>query len=531
MDNENRSDIPQEENWLDNILEPQEFNEELGPDEHAISSAGLTHPAEAQLPQTPEDAGAALWQDEPQEVPMQDELQEPEEFAEEAPELEDAAPAEEEIYSDEPCQEAEPYCEPEPFQEIIPEGQGRDEEPEYCEEPEETVSPARKRRPYRKKGYGLFGIPHLIATAIWLLIILAIGVSLGRMIWVCAADMLAFGREDKVVTFTITSTDNLDTIAENLKEAGLIRYPELFKTFVGLKDAEEEISSGTFTLNTLYDYNALVNSLSPNAEGREIVKVVIPEGYTCAQIFALLEENNVCTTAELEEYAANGELSEYWFLEGVTRGDKYCLEGYLFPDTYEFYTNDDPRNALEKLLDGFDSRFTDKMKENMVAMNDKYCQMMAEKGYDEAYIASHQLTIREIVIIASMIEKETAGASDSYRIGAVIYNRLTSPEYLYLNIDATIVYALGGKTDPLTLDDLQIDSPYNTYIYEGLPAGPISNPGRQSLYAALEPYPDTMEADYYSFYYYAYDPDAGEHHYSSTYEEHEAFLATIDSYE
>lgn len=538
MDNEKRSDIPQEENWLDDILEPQEFNEELGPDEHAISSAGLTHPADAQLEQIMEETNSAGWQEVPEAMedsPAEEELEaeapaaveggEPDPDSESYDEgYAEEAPAEDPVYFEEPAPQEQVYVdEPEVYGE---EPEVNDEEPE-----EAPAAPARKRRPHRKKGYGLFGIPHLIATVIWLLIILAIGVSLGRMIWVCAADMLAFGREDQEVVFTITSTDDLDTIAENLKEAGLIRYPELFKMFVDLKDAEEEISSGTFKLNTLYDYNALVNSLSPYAEGREIVEVVIPEGYTCAQIFSLLEENNVCTVAELEEYAANGELSEYWFLEGVERGDKYCLEGYLFPDTYEFYTNDDPQNALEKLLDGFDSRFTDKMKENLIAMNDKYCQMMAEKGYSEEYIASHQLTIREIVIIASMVEKETAGASDSYRIAAVIYNRLTNPEYLYLNIDATIVYALGGKTDPLTLEDLQLDSPYNTYIYEGLPAGPISNPGRQSLYAALEPYPDTMEADYYSFYYYAYDPEAGEHHYSTTYEEHEAFLATIESYD
>lgn len=511
MDNEKYPDNPREENWLDEILEPQEFDEELGPDEHAVSSAGLTHPADAEVDRIIEETRDAAWSDETPEPsnPPDAEAYFPEPPEEEVP-TEDGAPF---FPEDVPAEEA---------------GFSGQEVPEDA--PEEEPTPARKRRPHRKKGYGLLGIPHLAATVIWLLLILAVGVSLGRTIWVCAADMLAFGREKNEVVFTVRTTDDLDTIAENLKEAGLIRYPELFKMFVGLKHAEDEITSGTFTLNTMYDYNALVNSLSPDGD-REIVKVVIPEGYTCSQIFALLEENEVCTVAELEDYAANGELGEYWFLEGVGRGDKYCLEGYLFPDTYEFYTNSEPRAALEKLLDGFDSRFTEKMKENLVTMSAKFSQMMLEKGYDEEYIASHQLTIREIVIIASMIEKESAGASDSYRIAAVIYNRLTNPEYLYLNIDATIVYALGGKTDPLTLEDLQIDSPYNTYIYAGLPAGPISNPGRQSLYAALEPYPDTMEADYYSFYYYALDPETGEHHFSSTYEEHEAFLATIDSYD
>lgn len=390
---------------------------------------------------------------------------------------------------------------------------------------EEEVKPTRKRRPRRKDGYGLLGIPHLIATVIWLAIIVAIGVSLGRILWVCAADVLAFGREDKTVTVEITYEDDIDSIAEKLKDKGLIRYPRLFKLYADLAVDEGEISTGVFQLNTLYDYHALVNEMSAYADGRQEIEVIIPEGYTCAQIFALLEEEGVCSAAALEEYAANGELNEYWFLEGLERGDKYCLEGYLFPDTYFFYTNDEPRNAIEKLLDGFDYRFTDKMKENLTAANEHFTQMMAERGYDEEYIAAHALDIHDVITIASMVEKETAGGSDSNKIASVIYNRLTNPEFLYLNIDATIVYALGGKTDPLTTEDLQIDSPYNTYTEPGLPAGPIANPGRHSIYAALEPF---AEEDYYSYYYYAYDPDAGTHHYSETYEDHEWFLSTLD---
>jgi len=381
-----------------------------------------------------------------------------------------------------------------------------------------------KRRPHAKRGYGLLGIPHLIATGIWLAIILGIGVSLGRIVWVCAADILAFGREEQIVQVEITASDNIDTIAEKLKQAGAIRYPQVFKFYAGLAVDEGEISTGTFTLNTLYDYHALVNAMSPYAEGREEIKVTIPEGYTCAQIFALLEEKRVCTVAELEEYAANGELGEYWFLEGVPRGDKYCLEGYLFPDTYNFYTNDTPQHALEKLLDGFDYRFTDKMIESIDAINQEYTRLMTKNGYSAEHIEANQLTIRDIVTIASMVEKETAGGSDSYMIASVIYNRLSSPDYPYLNIDATIVYALGGKSDPLTYADLQVDSPYNTYTEPGLPIGPISNPGRDSLYAALEPYAET---DYYKYYYYVFDPSAGVHLYSETYEEHERKIAQL----
>lgn len=506
MDHQNKPEQSGEEGWLDSVLPPQQFSEEIGPDETAVYAAGLIHPNDAELEriveETKDEMAAEGYPDSGEINPaaFYDDA-----FIGQVPGPDAAYPAED--YTG----EANP-------EEAYPED-------EYYEEEE---APVRKRRPGRRPGYGFFGIPHLLVTLVWLAIIVAIGVSLGRIAWICAADMLAFGREDKTVVFEVTTDDTLDTVAENLKEAGLIRYPSIFKFFVGLKNAEDEISPGTFTLNTLYDYNALVNSMSPYAEGRETISLTIPEGYTCAQIFALLEEKNVCSTAELEAYSIDGELDEYWFLADVERGSKYCLEGFLFPDTYEFYTNDTPRHVLEKLLDGFDYRFTDKMKENMVLVQEKLDTLLRNNGYDEAYIASHHFTVRDFITVASMVEKETAGGSDSNKIASVIYNRLTNPEFPYLNIDATIVYALGGKTDPLTLDDLQIDSPYNTYTEPGLPAGPIANPGRHSIYAALEPYADEA---YYTYYYYAFDPEEGVHHYSTTLEEHEQFLDTIDSYD
>ena len=493
MNNHNNPDIPQDDQWMDDILPPQENGGEIGPDETAIYSAGLTHPRDAKVDQILDEVNSVEW--------AQDEAM----MAESLAIIEEDPYPQEVIYEDAP--------------------DGYEDTEDYEEEP----APKKKRRPRRKNGYGLLGIPHLIATVIWLVIIVAIGVSLGRVAWLCAADLLAFGREEQEVTFTVTDQDTIETISENLKDAGLIRYPQLFRFYAKLTDAEEEISTGTFQLNTLYDYHALVNSMNADAYGREEVEVVIPEGYSCAQIFALLEENGVCTVAELEAYAANGELNDYWFLEGVERGHKYCLEGFLFPDTYRFYTNDDPENAIDKLLAGFDYRFTDKMKDNIAAISDTVANMMLAKGYDEAYVEEHRLTIQDIITVASMVEKETAGGNDSYKVAAVIYNRLSSPEFPFLEIDATVVYALGGKTDPLTYDDLAIDSPYNTYMYEGLPAGPISNPGRSSIYAALEPYPETESGESYaSYYFYVYDPDAGEHIYAETYEEH---LWNIESVE
>jgi len=152
-------------------------------------------------------------------------------------------------------------------------------------------------------------------------------------------------------------------------------------------------------------------------------------------------------------------------------------------------------------------------------LNDQLAEKLAANGYDEAYIASHKMTVHDVVNIASMIEKESAGSGESDLIASVIYNRLCSPDFSYLNIDATVQYALGEHKDRLTYKDLEIDSPYNTYKVAGLPAGPIANPGISSLRAALQP----EETDYY---YYALDTD-GTHYFTRTLEEHNAFLASL----
>lgn len=381
--------------------------------------------------------------------------------------------------------------------------------------------PTRKGRPKRRKGYGLLGIPHLLATAVWLLLIVAIGVSLGRMLWVCAADVLAFGREEKIVTVSVTTDDTMETIAAKLQKAGLVRYPELFLLYADLTDAEEKITTGSFTLNTVYDYHALVNQMSPRSGNRVVIEdVLIPEGYSCRQIFALLESKGICKAADLEAWAASGELDDYWFLEGVQRGDKYCLEGFLFPDTYDFYENSTPKQALEKMLDGFDYRFSEELYATLPALNEHISEMMRKNGKDEAYIAENQLDLRKLITVASLIEEETSSPKESYTIASVIYNRLYNwgNNPTYLNIDAALFYALGEHKSALTAADKEVDSPYNTYRYQGLVPGPISNPGLDSIKAALDP-------ESTSYYYYVLNPAAGEHDFSKTLAEHEKKVA------
>ena len=376
--------------------------------------------------------------------------------------------------------------------------------------------PARKGRPKRKKGEGLLGIPNILATFVWLALIVVIGVTAGRMLWVCAADVLAFGREDKPVTVTIYEADTLEDITDKLYNAGLIRYRSLFNLYASISDAEEDIQPGIYDLNTRYDYHALVSFMSPRSS-REVVKLTIPEGYTCRQIFSLLEENRVCTAVDIAAYAADGELNEYWFLEDVERGTEYCLEGFLFPDTYEFYKNSTPREALQKMLDNFDYRFGEELRENIDGLNHYLTSLMQRNGHNADYISEHLYGIREIVIVASLIEKEAASAEESATVAGVIYNRLfdwgSNPALL--GIDAAIVYAQGGDAEHI---DTNLDSPYNTYLNAGLTPTAISNPGLASLKAAMNP-------EDHDYYYYVLNPSTGVHQFSMTNAEHQAWIS------
>lgn len=472
------------DSWLNEILdrlnidteETTEQAPELGADEQAVAAAGLTHPDELELERIVQETLAENWG---------------EELGLENPVVEDKKHTTqsfqnpEELYA--PVEEAEVPEEEESFNDAF----------------------IRKIRPKAKKGYGLWGIPHIISTAIWLFLIVAIGVSLGRTVWVCAADLLALGKTGQEVTVTIDVTDKMSDIADKLEKAGMIRYPQLFEAFAKLTGKGENVLNGaiTFSAERVYDYNALINAMSFKGGSSVTVEIMIPEGYNCAQIFALLDEKGVCNASDLEKYAAEGELENYWFLDGVERNHKYCLEGFMFPDTYEFYLDDEPGRVIEKFLNNFEHRFSDRMIDKYVALNQK---------------TGLNLSIRQVVTMASIIEKEKAADLEGYTISSVFYNRLThSAAYPFLNSDATILYDKEYRSKGQLVTDAQINaSPYNTYTQIGLPAGPIANPGLSSLDAALDP-EDTP------YYYFIYDKEAGVHRFSRTLAEHNEWAGKL----
>lgn len=435
------------------------------------------------------------------------------------------------IMGDAHTPKSEPEHEPEPkkppkevFQPKIPDIYA-DLTLEEDEEEEETVKRPRKR----------------LATGwrvlIYVASVLIASFALAIFGWYCADDVLALTKPDRTVSITVAKDDTIDDVSQALYDNGLIEYQWLFKFYCWFSHAEDKIEAGTYELNNVYDYHALVSGMSGN--NRIIRTVTIPEGYTCQQIFELLESTGVCKAEELYEAAANLEF-DYDFLQNLTYGEDNRLEGYLFPDTYDFYSvkseeddentnwvwpegavGDDAERVLTKFLDNFQNRFSDEMKASIDDLNATLAEKMRANGFTEEEIAANQLDLHDIVTVASLIEKETASASESARISSVIYNRLCSKDYPLLQIDATVLYALGEHKTELTSDDLRVDSPYNTYRYPGLPVGPIANPGLDSLEAALHP-EDT------NYYFYALDTD-GTHHFSETNEEHEAFLDQLET--
>ena len=498
------------ENDFQDVLQDPELGQELGADELAVHAAGLTHPNDVEL----ENILAEDWDSVPDH-------EEPAPTPEEALNAflyeEDEAEVDEDALIDAPTQvipvvsaeNTEQYEEPAVLEEVP------EEEYEEYEEEEYEV-PMRKGRPKLKKGYGLLGIPHIISTVIWLAITVMIGVSLGRVLWVCCADVMSFGKPQVTAYITVTEEDDIESVSQMLADANLIRYPGLFQKFAEITKKADRINTGTFELGSHLDYNAMINNLVYINKPKEEIQITFPEGYNTAQTFRLLEEEGVCSVADLEEYAENGDFSKYWFLEGVERTGDYWLEGYLAPDTYRFYTNDDPQNVIEKFLNAFDARFTDIMHEDLAQMQERYAGMLSRRGYSEEYIAEHPLTLHQVLTIASVVERERATEDECFDIAAVFYNRVTNPDILTMGSDATVYYALGDyfrEHGELTAEDLENDSPYNTRKAIGIPPGPICNPGAYALYAALDPNDN-------NFHYFIYDKANNEHQFSETYEEH-----------
>lgn len=369
--------------------------------------------------------------------------------------------------------------------------------------------------PIRQRRDGQTGC---LGGVIYFAFVLSVSIILACVGWLAASDVLALNKDPVEATVTLEKsafteeqvlvdnddgtssqqtvrTVDLDYVAKSLKSAGIIRYKSLFKFYCQFSHAATHIDPGTYELNTNYDYRALVKKMQVGSGAMVTTKVTIPEGYTMEQIFRKLEEENVCSYPDLMEAAANYKYN-YSFLDEEAIGDASRLEGFLFPDTYEFYQGMQASSAINKFLVNFHNRLTQET-----------IDLAQKRG----------LTLQEAVTVASMIEKEAANDDERALIASVIYNRMRRD--MPLQIDSTIMYVLEEHGDVLTEEETKIDSPYNTYQNTGLPPTPIANPGSNSITAAVKP-ADT------SYLYYALDVEAGVHRFFTDYGAFTSFIAS-----
>lgn len=309
-------------------------------------------------------------------------------------------------------------------------------------------------------------------------------------------DFLAGALDKESTPVTVAAGDGTLAVAAELKEDGVLRHEKLFSLYAMASGYDGRWQAGTFEVEKGMGYEEICSLLvTPQLSG---VRVTIPEGKQVRQMAKILEEKGICSAADFME-AANTHSFEYPFLAGIDHENP--LEGYLFPDTYYFEPDTDPDEVLRTMLDSFEANL----------YLPEYIKAAEDLGY----------TFDEVIILASIVESEASSKEDREEVAGVFFNRLTNPSYTKLQSCVTVEYAMGVKKSIISYQDTQIDSPYNTYMYPGLPVGPICCPGLDSLEATL------YHAD--NDYYYFQSDETGKLHFAETYEEHAAIQSEVQA--
>lgn len=331
---------------------------------------------------------------------------------------------------------------------------------------------------------------------VYLVAVLAVSILLAITIINVANDVFAFVKDEEPVTVVVPENCDTKELSEILADSGVIKYPSIFEFYIKFKGKEGEYIPGTYEISPMLNYDYIIAKVKPSKAARTEVVVTIPEGYSTDQIVNLLVEKGLGTydgyVRAINEYDF-----DYEFLKDADNfsPDRFWrLDGYLYPDTYYYYSDSTEETIIYKMLENFNNKFTE-----------EYYARAEELG----------MSVDELITLASMIQKEVRYADEYGNVSSVFHNRLKNlSSFPHLDSDATIVYAIEHDTGerPETLTDTSYDSPYNTYKCIGLPPGPIANPSIEAIRYAMYP-SDT------NYYYFVSGTD-GRTVFSKTYAEH-----------
>lgn len=326
-----------------------------------------------------------------------------------------------------------------------------------------------------------------------ILILAVIGAGGG---WYVYNEMQPVNKSGSTVKLTIEPGTGTSRIADMLETQGLIKNSLFFRTYLKWKSEGSRFQAGVYEMNPGVTYDEIIAKLnSGDVVKAEMIRFTIPEGFTVTQMAEKLEEQGYADKKAFLDLAGQAQGLQNELLTEIPADDRltYRLEGYLFPETYELKKGSTEAEIVQRMLDETKNRL--------------------EAIPNLAKLEKRGLDLNELMTVASLVEREVVVDSERAKVAGVIYNRLSKG--MKLEIDATVQYLLGKPKERLLNSDLRSeDSPYNTYLYEGLPPGPIAAPSLKSIEAALEP--ETTE---YLFYVTKKD-GSGEHLFAKTYQEH-----------
>ncbi len=400
------------------------------------------------------------------------------------------------------------------------------EEPEEAEEEEEEE----KESSFSIASRVLNKISIIPKAIIYIVLVVLLSAYLSYYIITIGNDVFALVTDSREVTITIEDGATHESVGELLEAEGVIKYGwvyELYMKYRGDGDSSNEYVIGSHTINLNYNYSQIINALTNSGKKRDIVRVTIPEGYTADQIIDLLLVNGVGTregyVEALNNYPYKWEFVKRLDEMGYPETRKYRLEGYLYPDTYDFYTDEDEVYVINKMLSAFNTRFwADFVRKNSNGVS-----------WENTALEKYGMTFDDIVTLASIAQSEGKTADDFYAISYVFHNRLksTSSDMKYLQSDATLQYILPERIQDPVLLKQELDtneSPYNSYKHQGLTPGAISNPCLDALYAALSPSAPLDEDEDPINAYYFVSNDAGKIYYARTLDGHKSNIRQVE---